>query len=68
MFEVTLVDRILPFDTDAARQFALIASYRRALGRPITVGDAQIAAIARPEERNWRREIPPISSIVVSTS
>jgi predicted nucleic acid-binding protein len=47
MFEVTFVDRILSFDADAARQFALIASYRRALGRPITLGDAQIAAIAR---------------------
>jgi predicted nucleic acid-binding protein len=40
-------DRILPFDSDAARAFASIAASRRALGRPIAHLDAQIAAIAR---------------------
>jgi toxin FitB len=39
--------RILPFDSDAAREFARIAAGRRNLGRPISQTDAQIAAIAR---------------------
>ena len=39
--------RILPFDTDAARSYALIVAARRAAGAPISQSDAQIAAIAR---------------------
>ena len=39
--------RILPFDSDAARSFALIAAARRAAGRPISRADCQIAAVAR---------------------
>jgi hypothetical protein len=39
--------RILPFDTDAAKAYAEIASIRRAAGRPIADADCQIAAIAR---------------------
>ena len=39
--------RILPFGSDAARAYALIAASRRAVGRPISRGDCQIAAIAR---------------------
>ncbi len=39
--------RILPFDTDAAKTYAEIASMRRAAGRPIADADCQIAAIAR---------------------
>jgi predicted nucleic acid-binding protein len=39
--------RILPFDTDAAKAYAEIASIRRADGRPIADADCQIAAIAR---------------------
>lgn len=39
--------RILPFDTDAAKTYADIASMRRAAGRPIAEADCQIAAIAR---------------------
>ncbi|HUI41678.1 MAG TPA: type II toxin-antitoxin system VapC family toxin [Terriglobia bacterium] len=38
--------RILPFDSEAARAFARIASARRATGRPVTQFDTQIAAIA----------------------
>lgn len=38
--------RILPFDTDAAKTYADIASMRRAAGRPIADADCQIAAIA----------------------
>lgn len=39
--------RILPFDSVAARAFADIAAARRQAGRPISEGDAQIAAIAQ---------------------
>ena len=39
--------RILPFDSDAARAYALIAASRRAAGRPIIQADAQLAAVAR---------------------
>lgn len=37
--------RILPFDSDAARSYATIASIRRAAGKPISQADCQIAAI-----------------------
>ena len=40
-------DRILPFDSAAAREYSDIASARRAAGRPILPADCQIAAIAR---------------------
>ena len=39
--------RILPFDSAAARAYAVIAAARRAAGRPINHADCQIAAIAR---------------------
>ncbi len=39
--------RILPFDSAAASEYALIVSARRAAGAPISQSDAQIAAIAR---------------------
>jgi predicted nucleic acid-binding protein len=39
--------RLLPFDSEAARAYARIASARRRSGRPISQADAQIAAIAR---------------------
>ena len=40
-------DRILPFDRAAAQAYAAIAADRRAVGRPISQFDCQIAAIAR---------------------
>ncbi len=43
-------DRILPFDREAARAYAVIASERRAAGRPISQFDCQIAAIARARQ------------------
>ena len=46
-FRVLFADRILPFDSEAAREYAVIASSRRAAGRPISQSDCQIAAIAR---------------------
>jgi toxin FitB len=47
MFDLDFAGRILPFDAEAAKQFAAIASHRRTLGRPISQIDAQIAAITR---------------------
>ena len=38
--------RVLPFDSTAARAYAVIAGARRSLGRPILEADLQIAAIA----------------------
>jgi predicted nucleic acid-binding protein len=43
-------DRILPFDEHCAWQYADIVCDREALGRPIGVADAQIAAICRAAE------------------
>ena len=40
-------NRILPFDSDAARVYADIAAMRRSAGRPVAPADCQIAAIAR---------------------
>ena len=38
---------VLGFESDAARIFSKIAAQRRALGRPISHPDAQIASITR---------------------
>jgi toxin FitB len=46
IFEEDFAERILSFDSAAARAFAGIAAQRRGLGRPISEFDAQIAAIA----------------------
>ena len=46
-FGVMFAGRILPFDSGAAQAYAVIASSRRAQGRPIGQFDCQIAAIAR---------------------
>jgi len=46
-FREDFEERILPFDSDAVREFAVIVGGRRKRGRPITQADAQIAAIAR---------------------
>ena len=40
-------DRVLPFDSAAAREYADIAASRGAAGRPVAPADCQIAAIAR---------------------
>jgi len=47
MFAEEFAGRILPFDSEAAQVFPHIACARRALGRPVTQFDAQIAAIAQ---------------------
>ena len=48
--DVLLGDRILPFDSAAAKAYAVIAAARRAAGHPINHADCQIAAIARSAE------------------
>ncbi len=52
MFEEDFAGRCLPFDEGAARHYARIVSARMRAGRPISVEDAQIAAIAL--EHNMR--------------
>lgn len=46
MFTEDFAGRCLPFDEQAANRYAAIVSARARLGRPISVEDAQIAAIA----------------------
>lgn len=46
MFDEDFAGRCLPFDEEAARHYARIVSARTRAGRPISVEDAQIAAIA----------------------
>ena len=43
-------DRVLPFDSRAAREYAAIAAGRRTAGRPVAPADCQIAAIARSRD------------------
>ncbi|MGA9963712.1 MAG: type II toxin-antitoxin system VapC family toxin [Terriglobales bacterium] len=47
MFAEDLAGRVFGFESDAARAFSKIAAHRRALGRPISHAEAQIAAIAQ---------------------
>ncbi len=46
MFQDDFSDQCLPFDCEAAREYARIVTERNRQGRPISVEDAQIAAIA----------------------
>jgi len=45
MFSEDFAGRILPFDSQSADFYARILAARRAVGRPISELDAQIAAI-----------------------
>lgn len=47
LFSVLFSERILPFDSDAARAYAMLTAERRIAGRPKSQSDCQIAAIAR---------------------
>ena len=47
MFQEDFSDQCLPFDCEAAREYSLIVAKRQHQGHPISVEDAQIAAIAR---------------------
>ncbi len=46
LFDLLFNDRVLPFDSSAAQAYAQIAAARRAAGRPLSLADGQIAAIA----------------------
>jgi predicted nucleic acid-binding protein len=41
---------VLPFDDAAATEYARITAYRESIGRPISVSDAQIAAICASQD------------------
>ncbi|CAG9166149.1 type II toxin-antitoxin system VapC family toxin [Cupriavidus pinatubonensis] len=47
MLDEEFADRVLPFDEDAAVHYAALVSQRDRAGRPISMADAQIAAICR---------------------
>jgi len=47
VFAQDLAGQICAFDSAAARAFSRVAAERRAVGKPISHADAQIAAIAR---------------------
>jgi predicted nucleic acid-binding protein len=47
MFKEEFFEKCLPFDFQAAGEYAKIVASRSLQGRPITVEDAQIAAIAK---------------------
>ena len=47
MLDEAFENRVLPFDSGAARAYADIAAMRRSAGRPVAPADCQIAAIAR---------------------
>ena len=47
LFKETFAERILGFDSSAARAYAGILAHRRNLGRPMAHADAQIAAIVQ---------------------
>jgi predicted nucleic acid-binding protein len=47
MFEADFPGRVLPFDSSAAREYAILAASRRRGGQPMSQADAQIAAIVR---------------------
>lgn len=46
VFGETFANRILAFDSSAARAYAHILAHRRSIGKPTSHADAQIAAIA----------------------
>ena len=48
IFEV-FAEQVLPFDTAAAEQYALVVTQREGLGLPMDGFDAQIAAICRAQ-------------------
>ncbi len=49
-FASLFAGRVLPFDTEAARAYAVIAARCREAGRPMSQADCQIAAIARTQD------------------
>lgn len=47
VFDADLAGRILPFDSAAAREYAVLAATRQRAGRAMSQADAQIAAIVQ---------------------
>jgi hypothetical protein len=47
LFQLEFQNRVIPFDSAAARNFAELAIMRKRIGRPSQYPDMQIAAIAR---------------------
>jgi predicted nucleic acid-binding protein len=47
LFAEDFNERVLPFDSDAATAYAVIAAERQRMGRPMSQFDAQIAAITQ---------------------
>jgi len=47
MFKQDFEERILTFDSAAAVEYAILAAFRRQIGKPISQADAQIAAISK---------------------
>lgn len=45
--DIDFNNRVIPFDSDAAHEYATIGANRKASGTPISEMDCQIAAIAR---------------------
>lgn len=53
MFQEEFSERCLPFDFSAATEYATIVTARTRQGQPISVEDAQIAAIARSSKLDF---------------
>ena len=47
LFSETFANRVLTFDSSAARAYARILTHRRSIGKPAAHADAQIAAIVQ---------------------
>ena len=47
MFQDEFENRCLPFDCEAAQEYARIVAKRKQVGSPVSVEDAQIAAVAQ---------------------
>lgn len=50
MFTSGFTNRILSFEREAARAYAIIAATRRSIGQPVSQADCQIAAIAATQK------------------
>lgn len=46
MFETVFRDQVISFDRAAAYEYGIVQAKRRAVGRPVAMADAMIAAIA----------------------
>jgi toxin FitB len=59
--------RILPFDQEAARAYAPLVARARSVGRPISVADGQIAAVAVQHRFTVAtRDVGPFASVGLS--